>query len=245
MPLAGVSAALVANAGLDRDAAYGPEERDILSAEKGRAAIWQVDRATGAARVFASGLRNPNGLMFNPRTGVLWAVINERDELGPNLVPDYLTSVQDGAFYGWPFSWYGQNVDVRVKDQRPDLVARAIKPDYALGPHAASLGLTYHRGPGLGPAFADGAVVGQHGSWNRKPRSGYKVIYVPFSGGRPAGGPVDLLTGFLDEKGQAQGRPVGVAFDGKDALLVADDVGNRVWRVSASSAPARTVAALR
>ena len=205
-----------------------------LPAEAGRAAIWEVDPRTGAHREFATGLRNPNGMFIAPGTGALWAAVNERDEIGSDLVPDYMTHVQDGGFYGWPFSWYGQNVDVRVKAQRPDLVARAIKPDYALGPHTASLGLTFHAGPGLGPAFGEGAFVGQHGSWNRKPRSGYKVIFVPFAGGRPVGAPVDVLTGFLSAEGQARGRPVGVAFDRADALLVADDVGNRVWRVTAA-----------
>ena len=215
-----------------------------LPAEAGRAAIWEVDPATGAHREFATGLRNPNGMFVSPQTHQLWAAVNERDEIGSDLVPDYMTSVKDGGFYGWPFSWYGQHVDVRVKAQRPDLVARALKPDYALGPHTASLGLTYHEGPGLGPAFAQGALVGQHGSWNRNPRSGYKVIYVPFAGGRPAGAPTDVLSGFLDDRGRAQGRPVGVAFDRADALLVADDVGNKVWRVRAS-ASASTVARVR
>ena len=217
-----------------------------LAAEAGRAAIWEVDPKTGAHREFATGLRNPNGMFFAPETKQLWAAVNERDEIGSDLVPDYMTAVKDGGFYGWPFSWYGQHVDTRVKEQRPDLVARATKPDYALGPHTASLGLTYHEGAGLGPAFAQGAFVGQHGSWNRNPRSGYKVIYVPFAAGRPAGAPVDVLTGFLDGKGQAQGRPVGVAFDRRDALLVADDVGDKVWRVSAAAAqPPGRVASLR
>ena len=207
-----------------------------LDKEVGRAAIWEVDAKTGAHRVFATGLRNPNGMFFAPGGGPLWTAVNERDEIGGDLVPDYMTSVRDGGFYGWPFSYYGQTLDARVKAQRPDLVALAIRPDYALGAHTASLGLAYHSGPGLGSAFAEGAFVGQHGSWNRRPRSGYKVIFVPFAGGRPSGAPVDVLTGFLDGEGQARGRPVGVAFDKTGALLVADDVGNKVWRVSAGVA---------
>ena len=207
-----------------------------LAEEAGRAAIWEVDVATGAHREFATGLRNPNGMFWAPGTGALWAAVNERDEIGSDLVPDYMTSVKDGGFYGWPFSYYGQTVDARVKAQRPDLVARAIKPDYALGPHTASLGLAYGAAPGL----AEGAYVGQHGSWNRKPASGYKVLFVPFTGGRPSGEPQDVLTGFLDAEGHARGRPVGVVFDGRGGLLVADDVGNRVWRVT--EAPARAVA---
>ncbi|MET0743188.1 MAG: sorbosone dehydrogenase family protein [Microvirga sp.] len=204
-----------------------------LEAEKGRAAIWQVDRETGAARVFASGLRNPNGLMFNPRTGVLWAVINERDELGPNLVPDYLTSVQDGAFYGWPWSYYGNHVDVRVHPPRPDMVARAIAPDYALSSHVAALGMTFSMGAALPPEYADGAFIGEHGSWNRKSYNGYKVVYVPFENGRPSGKAQDVVTGFI--KGDdTQGRPVGVGIDGTGALLVADDAGNTLWRVAAA-----------
>ena len=208
-----------------------------IDKEAGRAAIWEVDAATGAHREFATGLRNPNGMFFAPNGGPLWAAVNERDEIGGDLVPDYMTSVKDGGFYGWPYSYYGANVDTRVKPQRPDLVARAIKPDYALGPHTASLGLTYGTGEGLGPTFGEGAFVGQHGSWNRKPRSGYKVLFVPFAGGRPSGPPRDVLTGFLSQEGEARGRPVGVAFDAKGALLVADDVGNKVWRVSAAPGP--------
>jgi glucose/arabinose dehydrogenase len=207
-----------------------------LAAEEGRAAIWLVDPVTGSYSVYASGLRNPVGLAFEPTSGMLWTAVNERDELGSDLVPDYMTSVRQGGFYGWPFSYYGQNVDERIKlaDRRPDLVARAIKPDFALGPHTASLGLTFSRGARLGPQFAQGAFVGQHGSWNRKPRSGYEVIFVPFSGGRPSGPPVGILTGFLDASGRAQGRPVGVAIARDGALLVADDVGNTIWRVSAA-----------
>jgi glucose/arabinose dehydrogenase len=202
-----------------------------MEIEENRAAILEIDPATGATRRFASGLRNPVGLAWEPSSGVLWTVVNERDELGSDLVPDYLTSVKDGAFYGWPWSYYGQHVDERVKPPRPDLVAKAIAPDYALGPHTGSLGLTFYDGPLL-RQYAGGAIVGQHGSWNRRPRSGYKVIYIPFSGGQPSGPAQDVLTGFLDEDGNALGRPVGVAVDGKGALLVADDVGNVVWRVT-------------
>jgi glucose/arabinose dehydrogenase len=206
-----------------------------MAEEQDRAAILEIDPATGGRRVFASGLRNPVGLDWNPDSGMLWTSVNERDELGSDLVPDYMTSVRPGGFYGWPWSYYGQNVDVRVKPARPDLVARAIKPDYALGPHTASLGLTFSDGAQLGPALANGAFVGQHGSWNRQPRSGYKVIFVPFAGGRPAGPPRDILTGFLSTDGKALGRPVGVQIARDGALLVADDVGNRIWRVSAAA----------
>ena len=186
--------------------------------------------------MFASGLRNPNGMAWEPTTSMLWTVVNERDELGNNLVPDYMTSVREGGFYGWPYSYYGQHVDERVKPARPDLVATAIVPDYALGSHTASLGLAYSRSNALPPAFRNGMFIGQHGSWNRKPPSGYKVIFVPFQNGKPAGDAVDVLTGFLNEKGEARGRPVGVAIDSRGALLVADDVGNAIWRVTA---PAR------
>jgi glucose/arabinose dehydrogenase len=203
-----------------------------MDIEVGRAAIHELDLASGRMRLFATGLRNPNGMDWDPGTGVLWTVVNERDELGDDLVPDYLTSVKDGAFYGWPYSYWGRNVDERVKPARPDLVARAIPPDYALGAHTASLGLVFNRAGRL-PGFGEGAFIGQHGSWNRSVRAGYKVIFVPFSGGRPSGPPVDVLTGFLNAEGDAQGRPVGVAFDQTGALLVADDVGNRVWRVAA------------
>lgn len=202
-----------------------------LDEEVNRAAILEIDPATGATNLFASGLRNPVGMDWNPESGQLWVAVNERDEIGSDLVPDYMTSVRPGGFYGWPWSYYGQTVDGRVKPARPDMVARAIKPDYALGPHTASLGLTFADGARLGPAFANGAFVGQHGSWNRNPPSGYKVIFVPFAGGRPVGPPVDVLTGFLSG-GKALGRPVGVAIARDGALLVADDVGNRVWRVS-------------
>ena len=203
-----------------------------IAAESGRAAIWQVDLASGAHRIFASGLRNPNGMAFTPG-GALWTVVNERDEIGSDLVPDYLTSVRDGAFYGWPYSYYGQHVDVRVQPPQPALVAKALVPDYALGAHTASLCLVSAEGTSLPPAFAHGMFVGQHGSWNRNPHSGYKVIFVPFVGDQPSGVPVDVLTGFLSSDGKAQGRPVGVALDKQGALLVADDVGNAVWRVTA------------
>jgi glucose/arabinose dehydrogenase len=205
-----------------------------MDKEEGRAAIWEVDRATGNHRIFASGLRNPNGLSWEPQSGALWTAVNERDEIGSDLVPDYITSVKDGAFYGWPFSYYGQHVDVRVEPQNPDLVAKAIAPDYAVGPHTASLGLTFAEGSRLPAPFTQGAFVGQHGSWNRKPHSGYKVIFVPFSAGKPSGQPVDVLTGFLNNEEKAMGRPVGVVIDQQGDLLVADDVGNKVWRVSAA-----------
>ena len=203
-----------------------------LDKEDHRAAILEVDIKTGNSRIFASGIRNPNGLGWQPQSGELWTAVNERDEIGSDLVPDYMTSVKDGGFYGWPYSYYGQHVDERVKPQRPDLVADAIVPDYALGAHAASLGLVFYEGGLLPARYAGGAFVGQHGSWNRKPRSGYKVIFVPFADGRPAGLPEDVLTGFLDANGDALGRPVGVAIDRAGALLVADDVGNTVWRVT-------------
>ena len=203
-----------------------------MQAEEGRAAIWEVDTKSGQKRPFASGLRNPNGMAWEPDTNVLWTVANERDEIGSDLVPDYLTSVKDGGFYGWPWSYYGGTVDARVQPQRPDMVAKAIAPDYALGTHVAALGLTFSSARGMPPEFAQGAFVGQHGSWNRKPMSGYNVVFVPFIGGKPAGKPVEVLSGFLSADGKAQGRPVGVALDKSGALLVADDVGNAVWRVS-------------
>ena len=205
-----------------------------LDKEEGRAAIWEVDRATGNHRIFASGLRNPNGMAWEPRSGALWTAVNERDEIGSDLVPDYITSVKDGAFYGWPFSYYGQHVDIRVEPQNPDLVAKAIAPDYAVGPHTASLGLTFAEGTTLPAQFKEGAFIGQHGSWNRDPHSGYKVIFVPFAGGKPTGKPIDVLTGFLNDEEKAMGRPVGVVIDQQGDLLVADDVGNKVWRVSAT-----------
>ncbi len=203
-----------------------------LEAEAGRAAIWEVDLTSGMHRVFANGLRNPNGMAWEPRSQVLWTVVNERDELGSDLVPDYLSSVRDGGFYGWPYSYYGTHVDERVKPPRPDLVARAIVPDYALGAHTAPLGLVSSVGTALPAVFGYGMFIGQHGSWNRRPHSGYKVIFVPFESGRPSGAPLDVLTGFLNAEGQAHGRPVGVALDKQGALLVADDVGNVIWRVS-------------
>ncbi len=202
-----------------------------LEAEKGRAAIWQVDRETGAAKVFASGLRNPNGLNIHPETGELWTVVNERDELGPDLVPDYMTSVQEGGFYGWPWSYYGQHVDERVYPPRPDLVETAIAPDYALSSHVAALGLAFTNDSAMPEAFANGAFVGNRGSWNRRAFNGYKVIFVPFADGRPSGPAQDVVTGFLDGD-QARGRPVGLAIDGTGALLIADDAGNTVWRVA-------------
>lgn len=204
-----------------------------LEAEKGRAAIWQVDRQTGASRVFASGLRNPNGLNFHPETSVLWTVVNERDELGPNLVPDYMTSVREGGFYGWPWSYYGQHVDERVHPPRPDMVERAIAPDYALSSHVAALGLAFTNDSALPEAYRNGAFVGNRGSWNRNAFNGYKVVYVPFTEGKPAGMAQDVVTGFLDGD-RARGRPVGLAIDGTGTLLIADDAGNTVWRVAAA-----------
>lgn len=202
-----------------------------LENEAGRAVIWEHDLATGQSRIFASGLRNPNGLDWEPHSGALWTAVNERDEIGSDLVPDYVTSVQDGGFYGWPYSYYGQNVDKRVKPARPDLVAKALVPDYALGAHTASLGISFAEGSAL-PRFSEGLFVAQHGSWNRKPHSGYKVIFIPFADGKPNGQPIDVLTGFLNEKQEAMGRPVDVLLDSQGALLVTDDVGNIVWRVS-------------
>ena len=209
-----------------------------MAAEAGRAAIWRIDLGGADAaspvpmRLFASGLRNPNGLAWVPSTGVLWTAVNERDELGSDLVPDYMTAVVDGAFYGWPYSWYGGHVDTRVQPPRPDLVATARVPDYALGPHTASLGLAWSGATTLPTAFSEGMFVGQHGSWNRRPPSGYKVIFVPFKNGHPQGQPIDVLTGFLSPDGEAYGRPVGVAIDKQGGLLVVDDVGNKIWRVS-------------
>jgi glucose/arabinose dehydrogenase len=203
-----------------------------MAVETGRAAIWEVDARTGKSRVFASGLRNPNGLAWQPDSGQLWTAVNERDEIGSDLVPDYMTSVRDGGFYGWPYSYYGQHVDVRAAPARPGLVAKAIAPDYALGPHTASLGLAFSSGTLMPAHYRDGAFVGQHGSWNRRPPSGYRVIFVPFAAGKPAGKVEEVLTGFLDADGNARGRPVGVAMDKAGALLVADDVGNVIWRVT-------------
>jgi glucose/arabinose dehydrogenase len=202
-----------------------------MDVEAGRAAVWEIDLRSGAHRVFASGLRNPVGLAWEPFSGTLWTAVNERDEIGSDLVPDYMTGLRDGAFYGWPYSYYGSHVDARVQPPQPSLVASAIVPDYALGPHTASLGLTSSEGTTLPAVFAHGMFVGQHGSWNRRPPSGYKVIFVPFAAGKPTGAPIDVLTGFLSPEGTAYGRPVGVTLDHAGALLVADDVGNVVWRV--------------
>jgi glucose/arabinose dehydrogenase len=214
-----------------------------MEEEEGRAAIWEIDAASGQKRLFATGLRNPNGMDWEPRTGMLWTAVNERDELGANLVPDYITSVKDGGFYGWPWSYFGQTVDERVKPANPEMVARALKPDYAVGAHTASLGLTFAEGARLGGQFTDGAFVGQHGSWNRDPFSGYRVIFVPFSGGQPSGDAVDVLTGFIDaEKEIAFGRPVGVEIGKDGSLLVADDVGNAIWRVTSTSSQPTSVA---
>jgi len=221
---------LYASVGSNSNAA----ENGILH-EEGRAAIWEVDRVTGQHRVFAKGLRNAVGLAFEPESHTLWAAVNERDELGSDLVPDYMTSVRDGGFYGWPYSYYGRHVDYRIEPQRLGFVKRAIFPDYALGSHTSSLGLTWSGATALPTKFQNGMFVGQHGSWNRKPRSGYKVLFVPFSRGRPSGQPLDVLTGFVKENGDAMGRPVGVAVDRRGALLVADDVGNVVWRVTRAS----------
>jgi glucose/arabinose dehydrogenase len=209
-----------------------------IEAERERAAIWEVDAATGAHRLYATGVRNPTGMQWEPETGKLWAIANERDEIGPDLVPDYLTSVQDGGFYGWPYSYYGQHLDPRVMPQRPDLVSKAIKPDYALSSHVAPLGLAMYTGSALPAEYHGGAFVGEHGSWDRMPLNGYKVVYVPFSSGMPSGVAEDVVTGFLDENDHARGRPVGLAIDRTGALLIADDVGDTVWRVS--SAPGST-----
>ncbi len=206
-----------------------------IGAEMGRADIWEVDRATGAHRIFADGLRNPNGLNWEPQSHALWCVVNERDELGPDLVPDYMTSVKEGGFYGWPYSYYGTHIDPRVHPQRPDLVARAIVPDYALSSHVAPLGMVFDTGSLLPAHYSGGAFVGEHGSWDRPQFNGYKVVFVPFSNGKPNGKAEDAVTGFLDSKGNARGRPVGLALDKTGALLIADDVGNSVWRVSAAS----------
>ncbi|WP_303717954.1 PQQ-dependent sugar dehydrogenase [Brevundimonas naejangsanensis] len=212
-----------------------------MAVEEERAVVWAVDRATGARRTIARGIRNPTALAIEPSSAALWAVVNERDEIGPQLVPDYLTSVRDGAFYGWPYSYWGQNLDPRVRPQKPELVATAVKPDYALGAHVAALGLSFTRDGGFGGVFTEGAFIGEHGSWNRQDLAGYKVSWVPFSGGRPAGEPVDFLTGFLTANGEARGRPVGVWFDPqRRILLVADDLSNTVWRVApAGTSPGR------
>jgi hypothetical protein len=206
-----------------------------IQAEIERASIWEIDRATGAHREYATGLRNPNGLQFEPQSHVLWAVVNERDELGPDLVPDYLTSVKDGAFYGWPYSYYGQHLDPRVKPQRPDLVAKAISPDYALSSHVAPLGLVFYTGDNLPAHYRGGAFVGEHGSWNRPILNGYKIVFIPFADGRPTGLAEDVVTGFLADGDTVHGRPVGLAVDSKGGLLIADDAGNSVWRITAAS----------
>ena len=215
----------------------GPE------AETNRAAIWEVDPKTRAFRIFAGGLRNPNGLTFYPGSNTLWTVVNERDELGPNLVPDYMTSVRDGAFYGWPYSYYGQHVDARVRPQRPDLVAKAIPPDYALSSHVAALGLAFYTGSSFPGFFKGGAFVGEHGSWNRTEHNGYRVVFIRFAGGRPVGKPMTFVAGFLTPNGKVHGRPVGVAIDRTGALIIADDVGNTVWRVSYTGGTNRGAAA--
>jgi glucose/arabinose dehydrogenase len=226
---------LYATAGSNSNVAERGMENEV-----DRAAILEIDPTTGSRRLYASGLRNPVGLTWHAPSGVLWTSVNERDELGSDLVPDYLTSVRDGGFYGWPYSYFGQHVDGRVKPPNPELVARAIVPDYALGPHTGSLGLAYSGGTTLPAHFREGMFVGQHGSWNRKPFSGYQVIFVPFAGGKPTGAlPVKVLTGFLDEDGHARGRPVGVAIDRRGALLVADDVGNVIWRVTSATIATR------
>lgn len=206
-----------------------------IDKEERRAAILEIDPASGRSRVFAWGLRNPNGLGWEPKTGKLWTVVNERDELGSDLVPDYLTSVKEDGFYGWPYSYWGKHLDVRVTPPRPDLVAKAIVPDYALGNHVAPLGMVFYEGKLLPVRYAGGVFIGEHGSWNRRPRSGYKMVFVPFADGRPSGQPEDILTGFVSKDGKALGRPVGVAVDRAGALLVADDVGNTVWRVTPAS----------
>ena len=201
--------------------------------ELDRAAVWEVDRATGAHRIYGSGLRNPNGLTFYPGTNNLWVVVNERDELGPDLVPDYLTSVKDGGFYGWPYSYYGQHLDPRVFPPRPDLAAKAISPDYALSSHVAPLGLVFNSNSAFGEHFRNGAFIGEHGSWNRTEFNGYEVVFVPFAEGRPSGKAEPFVTGFLNDDGEARGRPVGVAIDAAGGLIIADDLGNRLWRVTA------------
>jgi glucose/arabinose dehydrogenase len=205
-----------------------------MEAEENRAAIWEVERASGRWRIFASGLRNPNGLTFEPESGARWTVVNERDELGPDLVPDYMTSVKDGAFYGWPYSYYGRHLDPRVQPQRPDLVEKALVPDYALSSHVAPLGLAFYTGESLPQKYRGGAFVGEHGSWDRPQFNGYKVVFVPFTAGHPNGKAEDVVTGFLNADGEARGRPVGVAVDKTGALLIADDVGNTVWRVTSA-----------
>jgi len=205
-----------------------------LAVEYRRAAVLEVDVASGASRIFAAGLRNPTGLQWEPQTGKLWAIVNERDEIGADLVPDYLTSVQDGGFYGWPYSYFGQHVDHRVQPPRPDLVAKAIKPDYAISSHVAPLGLLFYTGDNLPVGYHGGAFISEHGSWDRSPLSGYRVSYVAFEQGKPVGNPKPVVTGFVsDDEKELYGAPVGLAIDKSGALLVADDVGNTVWRISA------------
>jgi glucose/arabinose dehydrogenase len=214
-----------------------------IGAEEGRAMIWELDRATGMKRTYASGTRNPTGLAFEPNSEKLWAIVNERDEIGPDLVPDYLTAVQENAFYGWPYSYWGQHVDIRVQPQRPELVAKAIRPDYGLGSHVAPLGMVFSQATSLPAQYRSGVFIGEHGSWDRDPPVGYKVVYVPFSAGHPSGPPQDVVTGFISDDGKkTRGRPVGVAIDRTGALLIADDVGNVVWRVTAAG-PASAEAA--
>ncbi len=202
-----------------------------IDAEEDRAMIWQVDVQSGAHKPYATGLRNPTALAIQPGTGTLWAVVNERDEIGPDLVPDYLTSVREGGFYGWPYSYWGQNVDTRVHPQKPEKVASAIRPDYALGSHVAALGVAFSN-PAMGEAFADGVFVGEHGSWNRSVPVGYRVVFVPFRNGQPEGKPIDFVSGFLVDDGKARGRPVGVTVDPRGAVIIADDLSNTVWRVT-------------
>lgn len=216
-------------------------ERGMI-AEVDRAQVWQVDPATGAHKSYATGLRNPTALAIQPGSGALWAVVNERDEIGPNLVPDYLTSVREGGFYGWPYSYWGKNVDTRVMPQDPQKVASAIVPDYALGSHVAALGVAFSAAT-MGTQFADGVFVGEHGSWNRDPPVGYKVVFVPFRDGRPAGDPIDFVSGFHGDDGLTRGRPVGVTLDPRGALIVADDLANTIWRVTPDAAPVAPQAA--
>lgn len=201
-----------------------------MEAEVDRAMVWQIDAQTGAYKPYATGLRNPTALAIQPGTGVLWAVVNERDELGPNLVPDYLTSVKEGGFYGWPWAYWGKNVDPRVRPENPDKVAQSITPDYSLGAHVAALGVAFSSEV-MGPEFTDGVFVGEHGSWNRSNPVGYRVSFVPFRDGRPAGQPIDFVSGFRGEDGKTRGRPVGVTVDPRGALIVADDLSNTIWRV--------------
>jgi glucose/arabinose dehydrogenase len=203
-----------------------------MDVEADRARVWQIDAQTGAHKPYATGLRNPTALAIQPGTGQLFAVVNERDEIGPNLVPDYLTSVHEGAFYGWPYSYWGQNVDPRAQPQDPQKVALAVRPDYGLGSHVAALGLAFSL-PAMGSDFAQGVFIGEHGSWNRSVPAGYKVVFVPFHDGRPAGDPIDFAVGFLDDQGNARGRPVGVTVDPRGALIIADDLSNTIWRVTA------------